>query len=129
MSLKNVLTGLAGLVAMIMVLSILGPLNVFAKSEAEIQPMNEENEVVVELNDDYFNPDAITIPNGKPTTLVLQNTGGREHTFTVEKLGIDVEIQPGEEKSISVTPDKTGTYELICRYHEKEGMVGEVIVE
>ncbi|RDW19699.1 cupredoxin domain-containing protein [Oceanobacillus chungangensis] len=129
MSVKNWLTGLAALLAMFIFMSIPGPLNVFAKPGVEAQPMDIVNEIVVELNDDYFNPDVITISNGESTKLLLKNVGKKEHTFTVEKLGIDVEIEPGKEKTITVKPEKTGTYELICRFHKNEGMVGKVIVE
>ncbi|WP_249870755.1 cupredoxin domain-containing protein [Oceanobacillus saliphilus] len=126
MSIKN---WLAGLLVMILVMSSSGPLHVFAATETELVPMDTREEMVVELHDDYFNPDSITIANGETTELLLKNVGQREHTFTVEKLGIDVELQPGEEKTITVKPEETGTYELICQYHVKEGMVGEVIVE
>lgn len=129
MSVKNWLIGLAALFAMFMVMSIPGPLNVFAKSVVEAQPMDKMNEIVVELYDDYFNPDVITISNGETTKLILKNVGKKEHTFTVKKLGIDVEIEPGKEKSITVKPEKTGTYKLICRFHQNAGMVGKVIVE
>ncbi|WP_087974819.1 cupredoxin domain-containing protein [Oceanobacillus rekensis] len=126
MSVKN---WLAGLLVMILVMSSSGPLHAFAATEAELVPMDTREEMVVELHDDYFNPDAITIASGETTELLLKNVGQKEHTFTVEKLGIDVELQPGEQKTITVKPEETGTYELICRYHEQEGMVGEVIVE
>ncbi|AXI08525.1 cytochrome B [Oceanobacillus zhaokaii] len=129
MSVKNWLTGLAALLAVFMVMSIPGPLNVLAKSGVEAQPMEMVNEIVVELNDNYFNPDVITISNGKTTKLKIKNVGKKEHTFTVEKLGIDVELQPGKEKTITVKPENPGTYELICRFHYQEGMVGKVIVE
>ncbi|WP_428909504.1 cupredoxin domain-containing protein [Niallia sp. Krafla_26] len=129
MSVKKMFTRLAGLLVMIMVISILNPLSVFAESRTETQPMDTVKEIVVELKDDRFNPDVITISNGEETKLLLKNIGVKEHTFTVEKLGIDVEVQPGKEKTITVKPEKTGTYKLICRYHQREGMVGEVIVE
>ncbi|MFC4024744.1 cupredoxin domain-containing protein [Oceanobacillus longus] len=125
MSIKKSLAGLAMIIAM----SISVPLHVFATTEVEREPADTTNEMVVELHDDYFNPNAITIANGEATELLLKNVGQKEHTFTVEKLDIDVELQPGEQKTITVKPDETGTYELICRFHEKEGMVGEVIVE
>ena len=80
------------------------------------------------MNDDYFSPKVITIPSGRMTTLVLRNKGTKKHTFTVEKLQIDAELQPGEEKTITVQPQSTGTYDLICRYHLAGGMVGSVIV-
>ncbi|MFS0821374.1 cupredoxin domain-containing protein [Bacillus sp. 1P02SD] len=92
---------------------------------AQTQPIKVE----VELNDNYFNPKEITIPQGKPFVLVLKNNGVKEHTFTVEKLKIDYEIKPKQMKIVTVEPKMSGTYELICRYHSKEGMTGQVIVK
>ena len=122
MTMKNRITGPAILFVMIMVISALIPIGALA------QPMNT-NEIVVELNDDYFNPDEITIPVVETTKLILKNKGEKEHTFTVKKLGIDVEVQPGKEKTITLKPKEPGTYELLCRYHANEGMVGKVIVK
>ncbi|MCL7748804.1 cupredoxin domain-containing protein [Halalkalibacter alkaliphilus] len=129
MSVKKWVTGLVVLLAMVVVVTTLGSLNVFAESSVVTQPMETVKEIEVELNDDFFNPNVITIPNGTNTTLILKNKGKKEHTFTVEKLGIDAEVQPGEEITIIVKPKQPGTYELICRYHFEEGMVGKVIVK
>lgn len=130
MSVKKKLTGLVILIATIVVvttLGTLGALGVFAQSDVKTQPM--EKSIEVELNDDFFNPKEITIPNGTMTTLILKNKGVKDHTFTVKELGIDVEVKPGEEKTISVEPKQPGTYELICRLHYQQGMVGKVIVK
>ncbi|MED3931591.1 cupredoxin domain-containing protein [Priestia megaterium] len=124
MSMKNWLTGLAVLFAMVIGVITSGSLSVLAESDVVRQKAME-----VQLNDDYFNPETITIPSGKTTTLILKNEGQKEHTFTVEKLGIDAEVQPGKEKTITVKPQNPGTYELICRYHFNSGMVGKVIVK
>ncbi|MEH7442093.1 cupredoxin domain-containing protein [Bacillus sp. JJ1122] len=129
MSLKKWIKGWVGFLAMVMVVTTTGSLSVFAEFGVVTQPMENVNAIQVELNDVYFNPKVITIPNGTTTTLILRNKGKKEHTFTVEKLGIDTEVQPGKEKSISVKPEQAGTYELICRYHFQEGMVGKVIVK
>jgi len=129
MSVNKWFTGLVVLLAMIVVVTTLGSLGVFAESGVVTQPMETVNAIEVKLNDDYFNPKVITILNGKTTTLILKNEGKREHTFTVEKLGIDAEVQPGKEKTITVKPEKPGTYELICRYHFSKGMEGKVIVK
>jgi plastocyanin len=129
MFVKKGLTGLVVLLAFIVVMNITGLHGVFAESSVITQPMEMVKNIEVDLNDDYFNPKDITISNGKTTTLILKNKGQKEHTFTVEKLGIDVEVQPGKEKTITVKPNKPGTYKLICRYHINEGMVGKVIVK
>ncbi|MGM0904873.1 MAG: cupredoxin domain-containing protein [Bacillota bacterium] len=128
MSVKKWLSGLVVLVAMIVVVTTSGSLGVFAESRVATQPIETQKPIEVELNDDYFNPKVITIPNGRTTTLILKNVGKKEHTFTVKELRIDAEVQPGKEKTITVKPAKPGTYELICRYHLNEGMVGKVIV-
>lgn len=129
MSLKKWLTGLAVLLAMIVVVTTVGSFGVFAESSHVIQPTETVKAIEVELNDDYFNPKVITILNSKTTPLILKNKGRKKHTFTVEKLGIDAEVQPGKQITITVKPEKPGTYELICRYHFQEGMVGKVIVQ
>jgi plastocyanin len=126
---KKWLTGMVVLLAMMVAVTNLGSLHVFAESVDVTQPIESVNAIEVDLNDNYFNPKDITIPNGKTTTLILKNKGSKKHTFTVEKLGIDTEVQSGKEKTITVKPTKTGTYDLICRYHLQEGMVGKVIVK
>jgi plastocyanin len=107
----------------------LGSFHVFASVNVVTQPTDLTNVIEVELNDDYFNPNVITIPLEGSTTLLLKNKGKNEHTFTVKKLGIDVVVESGKEKNITVKPKNTGTYELICRYHLLKGMEGKVIVK
>ncbi|EEM60737.1 hypothetical protein bthur0007_14000 [Bacillus thuringiensis serovar monterrey BGSC 4AJ1] len=93
------------------------------------QPIASAKVIEVELNDDYFNPNVITIPINESTILLLKNKGKSEHTFTIKKLGIDVVVESGKEKNITVKPKSAGTYELICRYHLLKGMEGKVIVK
>ena len=128
MSVKKWVSRLGVLLAVIVVMTTIGSLGVFAESGVVTKPLETGKSIEVDLNDDYFNPKIITIPNG-PSTLILKNKGKKKHTFTVEKLGIDAEIQPGKEKTITVKPNQPGTYELICRYHFQEGMVGKLIVK
>ncbi|WP_243494447.1 cupredoxin domain-containing protein [Priestia aryabhattai] len=124
MSMKKWLTRWVILFAMLIGVINSAALGVLAESDVVRQKAME-----VQLNDDYFNPETITIPSGKTITLILKNKGQKEHTFTVEKLGIDAEVQPGKEKTITLKPQNSGTYELICRYHFNSGMVGKVIVK
>ncbi len=107
----------------------LNSLNVFATVNIVTQHVESAKVIEVELNDDYFKPNVITIPIEESTTLLLKNKGKSEHTFTVKTLGIDVVVASGKEESITVKPTSTGTYELICRYHLLKGMDGKVIVK
>ncbi|PEX92298.1 cupredoxin domain-containing protein [Bacillus cereus] len=129
MSMNKWLFQLIGSLAIIVGVITLGSFNVFASSDVVTQPIESTKVIEVELNDDYFNPNVITIPIEETTTLLLKNKGKNEHTFTVKKLGIDVVVESGKEKNITVKPKNTGTYELICRYHLLKGMEGKVIVK
>jgi len=129
MFMKKWLTRLSVFLVMMMIVSTLGSLGVFAESNLdEAKTLVTEKTLEIELNDDFFNPKEILITSGTTTTLILKNKGKKKHTFTVEKLGVDAEVQPGNEKTITIEPKQSGTYDLICRYHFQEGMVGKVIV-
>jgi plastocyanin len=128
MLIKNWLSGLIVFLATIALMATPGNFKAFA--ESEVSDANDRAQtIVVELNDDYFNPKNITIPNGTKTTLLLKNKGSKPHTFTVKMLNIDEEVQPRSEKTISVLPKQANTYDLTCKYHFNVGMVGKVIVK
>ncbi|CUB50936.1 cupredoxin domain-containing protein [Bacillus sp. HNR-4] len=129
MSINKWLFRFIGFLVMLVVITTLNSLNVFASVNTLAQPIASAKVIEVELNDDYFNPNVITIPINESTTLLLKNKGKSEHTFTVKKLGIDVVVESGKEKNITVKPKSAGTYELICRYHLLKGMEGNVIVK
>ncbi|MEB9507558.1 cupredoxin domain-containing protein [Bacillus anthracis] len=129
MSINKWLFRFIGFLVMLVVITTLNSLNVFASVNTLAQPIASAKVIEVELNDDYFNPNVITIPMNESTTLLLKNKGKSEHTFTIKKLGIDVVVESGKEKNITVKPKSAGTYELICRYHLLKGMEGKVIVK
>ncbi|HDR6953877.1 MULTISPECIES: cupredoxin domain-containing protein [Bacillus cereus group] len=129
MSMNRWLFRFSSLLVMIVWWMSLGSSHVFASVTVVTPPTDLTKVIEVELNDDYFNPNVITIPLAGSTTLLLKNKGKNEHTFTVKKLGIDVVIESGKEKNITVKPKNTGIYELICRYHLLKGMAGKVIVK
>ncbi|WP_208754972.1 cupredoxin domain-containing protein [Bacillus pacificus] len=129
MSISTWLFRFIGFLVMLVGVTTLNSLNVFASVNVVTQPVESAKVIEVELNDDYFKPNVITIPIEESTTLLLKNKGKSEHTFTVKKLGIDVVVESGQEKNITVKPKNTGTYELICRYHLLKGMEGKVIVK
>ncbi|MCU5321839.1 cupredoxin domain-containing protein [Bacillus cereus] len=129
MSINKWLFRFIGFLVMLVVITTLNSLNVFASVNTLAQPIASAKVIEVELNDDYFNPNVIKIPINESTTLLLKNKGKSEHTFTVKKLGIDVVVESGKEKNITVKPKSAGTYELICRYHLLKGMEGKVIVK
>ena len=128
MSINKWLFRFIGFLVMLVVITTLNSLNVFASVNTLAQPIASAKVIEVELNDDYFNPNVITIPINESTTLLLKNKGKSEHTFTV-KNSVLTSSSSQEKKNITVKPKSAGTYELICRYHLLKGMEGKVIVK
>ena len=128
MSINKWLFRFIGFLVMLVVITTLNSLNVFASVNNLAQPIASAKVIEVELNDDYFNPNVITIPINESTTLLLKNKGKSEHTFTI-KNSVLMSSSSQEKKNITVKPNSAGTYELICRYHLLKGMEGKVIVK
>ena len=81
--------------------------------------------VRVESYDIYFEPRELTIPAETDVTVTLPNEGMTLHNFSIDALGISVDIAPGETKAMTInTPAET--YEYYCNLpgHKPAGMVG-----
>ena len=74
-----------------------------------------------------FDPSELTFGLGETVTLVLRSET-QFHTFTVDALGIDIDVDPGEIVTLTFTFDKAGTYDLICIPHQALGMTGSITV-
>ena len=75
-----------------------------------------------------FEPADLTFSLGETVTLVLKSEA-QFHTFTVEGLGIDEDVNPGKTVEFTHTFDKAGTYDLICIPHQAAGMTGTITVK
>ena len=75
-----------------------------------------------------FNPTDISVKVGETVTLKLTSED-EFHSFTVDDLGIDVEVDAGTTEEITFTFSDAGTFDLICIPHESLGMVGKIIVQ
>ena len=90
-------------------------------------------EVTVKLNDSggrgpfAFAPVDLSFSSGEVVSFTFVGEA-TFHTFTVEELGIDVDVDGGETVSFDFTFDEPGTYTLICIPHEALGMVGTITV-
>lgn len=85
--------------------------------------------IEVSADDFAFAPDVI---DGTPGDAILVvNDDIFYHTFTIDELGIDVSLMPGDEALVAVPDDATGSYEFYCTPHvfgEGEGMIGSLQV-
>jgi uncharacterized cupredoxin-like copper-binding protein len=85
--------------------------------------------VTVESYDIYFEPEELSIPADTDVTVSLPNEGVTPHNFSIDELGIDVDIAPGAtEETVINAP--AGTYEYYCNIpgHKQAGMVGTLTV-
>ena len=90
--------------------------------------------VAVELLDpagsgvNAFKPDEFTFSVGQKVTFTF-TAETEAHSFTIDDLGIDEDIDAGKTKTFTFTFDKAGTFDLICIPHETLGMVGKITVQ
>ena len=63
-----------------------------------------------------FTPGEITLKKGEPVVLKLSSED-RSHGFLLKPLKIDADIAPGKETDVTVTPDATGDYTVICDHY------------
>jgi plastocyanin len=87
-----------------------------------------KNGLEMEADDFYFGPTFVKATAGQRFTVELRNKGKATHTFTSAALGIDEQLAPGAEKTVTVTAPSNGFVEFHCRFHQAQGMQGAVIV-
>lgn len=85
----------------------------------------------VTLAEFKFAPASLSLKVGQEVTFTLKNTGATAHNFVVADLGVNSGlVDPSKSKTIKFTPQKEGTFRLLCDVagHEAAGMKGEVKV-
>jgi plastocyanin len=88
----------------------------------------KNNKISVEADDFYF--DATYIKTKKGTlTVALENEGNAPHTFTIDSLDIDKEIQPGKKATVKVKVPSSSAVAFYCRFHKGQGMQGAVFTK
>lgn len=89
-------------------------------------------EVVVGGSEFKFSPSSISLTKGETVKITFKNTGTLPHNLTIAELGVSTKtIGGGEEDSITVTADKTGSYAVYCSVgtHRAQGMEGKLKIE
>ena len=83
--------------------------------------------VDMELDDNYFGPTYLEVAPGATIKVSLKNEGSRQHTITTAD-GVDVAVDPGQTGEAELTAPASGQLAFYCRFHEKVGMQGAVVV-
>jgi len=80
--------------------------------------------VTILLTDEGFVPNFVQTTSGHDLTITLINVGTREHGFTIERLGIDERLKPGEKKVVTFHNRKRFDVEYVSNAPCDEGMKG-----
>jgi uncharacterized cupredoxin-like copper-binding protein len=90
------------------------------------ETFTEENfELEMELDDFYFEPTTVKAPGGSTAKLMLFNEGDQAHTFTIDSLDVDEELEPGARREITVELGTDSRTEFYCKFHaESNDMKG-----
>jgi uncharacterized cupredoxin-like copper-binding protein len=99
------------------------------EADAEAAPAAAAEPVTVVAHDIFFDPDEVTVPADTDVTFALPNEGAAPHNFSIDELGIDVDILPGETQEVVINAP-AGEYEFYCNVpgHKEAGMAGTLIV-
>ncbi|HUN87942.1 MAG TPA: cupredoxin domain-containing protein [Terriglobales bacterium] len=62
-----------------------------------------------------FSPDNLTLKKGEPVVLRL-TTADVTHGFFSREIKVDELIEPGKPVQVTVTPQKAGTFTVICHH-------------
>jgi plastocyanin len=82
----------------------------------------------VAVGDFFFEPTVLEGEAGQALTVNLSNEGDAPHTFTVDELQVDQELQPGDSGTVDVTFPDSGALVFYCRFHADGGMLGGLSV-
>lgn len=77
----------------------------------------DEADLTVSMKDFEFDEDGYDVDGG--ATVLVKNEDPFLHTFTVDELGIDVELGPSSEKLVEI-PAESGAYVLYCEPHTED---------
>jgi len=93
----------------------------------------EFNETKMVMSHDVYSMPSITVNKGDTVVIHFFNTepkGGDHHSFTISDnaYNINVEVSPGENKTITFNADTAGIFPFICTFHQPT-MRGQFIVD
>ncbi len=98
--------------------------SVIAAAGTESVPAHD-GDIRLVTEDITFRPDAIHA-EGTTVSVHVTNTDSTRHTFTIDELGVDLNVPPNSMQRVSFEAEP-GTYTFVCRPHDSS-MRGELIV-
>jgi plastocyanin len=88
----------------------------------------KDNKLEVEQDDFYFKPTYVKAKKGT-LEVELKNEGNTAHTFTIDSLKIDKELQPGKKATVKVKVPSSSALAFYCKFHKGQGMQGAIFTK
>ncbi len=86
------------------------------------------DDLQVEADDGYFAPTYIKASPRRQFAIELHNEGTARHTFTSPDLGVDLELEAGGRRTVTLKAPASGHAVFFCRFHQLNGMQGALFV-
>jgi plastocyanin len=93
----------------------------------------EFNDTMMGMPHDVYSVQTITVKQGDTVVIHFFNKepqSGDHHSFTIldQPYKMDIEVNPGENKTITFNANVAGTFTYICTFHQPT-MRGQLVVE
>jgi len=89
--------------------------------------MRSQSTVTLDMQNIAFHPKCVTVSGTQTVNLV--NKDGVIHNWTVTGTNIDVNVQPGQTQTVTLDIAAGSTHGFFCRFHQSQGMVGQILVK
>jgi plastocyanin len=80
-----------------------------------------------------FDPGTVVVNKGETVHLSIYGVNGESHPFYIEGTNVKGEVKKGKETVVTFTPQKEGTYRIICLMHPDIAhhgpMIGYIVVD
>lgn len=108
--------------------SLEGPVN--NEGVSDLTSMGSSVTLEIEMIDFAYNPTFIKVAPASNIQLSLTHSGGlADHTFTIDSLGVDRQVEPGGEAQAVMQLPAAGVIRFYCRLHADRGMQGAFYFE
>jgi len=114
-----------GLVGVLAIVSVVG----FFMTRTTVTAAEAAHAAVLDMANFEFAPATPTVTTGQ--NLLLTNSDGFVHDFTIDELDIFVNFVPGSEAIVDLSDVPAGTYHFYCSLHSDgvTGMAGTLTIE
>jgi plastocyanin len=82
--------------------------------------------VTIRLHDGWFDPAYVEATNGHALTITLVNDGSRHHAFRIDRYDVDVDLAPGESRTVVIESPTLGDFTYYSDAPGDGGMIGEL---